>query len=260
MAVPPILAATFTVAFQGLMMFQGDGNGNHTHVAIVNATCYYKHDDPFVEVWRPRTPGGALSLVSHIPLEAGDDVSFGVQGTVTASDGYFSQFVPKVTAFVVQGKVDGHVLKSVTMPHDDAVLAFVTLPPGDLTTFGTFNEKVQLASTGTKYCFTRYVILQAQTGAMPASLAIHHTNSLAVPLPIEIKSDDLVIVSNSSMDQRHVHLPAYSRLLDKDGTLGAIKIISEACTDHPLTVTPAVRDVLDGTQDPHGDCGPIDNP
>jgi hypothetical protein len=242
------------------MMFQGDGNGGHTHVAIVNATCYYKHNDPFVEVWRPLTPGGALSLINHIPLNAGDTVSFGVQGNVTASDGYFSQFVPKVTAFVVQGTVDGHVLKNVTMPHDDGVLAFVTLPPGDLTTFGTFDEKVLLTNTGTKYCFTRFVVLKAQTDTMLPSLAIHHTIALGDPLPIDIKADDLVIVSNSSMDQSHVHLPAYSRLLDKDGTLAPIKIIGEACTDHALTVSPSIRDVLDGTQNPHGDCGPIDNP
>src|ERR1019366_671826 len=98
MAVPQILAVTFTVAFEGLMMFQGNPDGSK-HVAIVNASCYYNHDDPRIEVWRPQSPGGQLKLVPSFPLklQTGDAVSFGVTGTVIHDpDGLYVEHMPNI--------------------------------------------------------------------------------------------------------------------------------------------------------------------
>ena len=69
-----ILAATITIAFEGLMLFQGPSSSEKTHVAIVSA----RDHEPYIEVIDKTHAYG------DIKLKKGDQISFGTPGLRTS--------------------------------------------------------------------------------------------------------------------------------------------------------------------------------
>jgi hypothetical protein len=266
MAVPQILAATVTIAFEGLMMFQGNGKGGK-HVAVVDANCYYKHR-PIIEIWRKVNPGDTelTRLNPPIELNAGDRVELGIGTGIVTTSARYRRRVPGLTDFIAQGHVSDDVIEGTTMSKVDGVVALVGLPPGRLTTWGAFDEKVRVVGNIKEYCFARFVILEPDPPISTSAITVHHFG-VVNPESFPLQPGDLVIVSNTSTDQYPLHFPAYSRLLDqKDdgGTLLPVSLVHTACDPNDTVILEDTlqQKVLEDIERrvPHGDCGPIDNP
>ncbi len=269
MAMPQILAATFTIAFEGLMMFQNDGNGGRKHVAIVDATTEF-HKNPRITICHkgPLNNYPLTECGTPVPLKPGDEVSFGTPGSATPSKEYLLGNVPNIKDYIVAGAVHQNVIDKKPV---NGVLAFIELSPGELTIWRTFEDPVLLSMLhGAQVkCFTRYVILKATTTSTPAEMKIRNGGSEGNS-GIILDDGDLVYVSNTSTDEDHQHFPSYKHLLKQPGgELGDSEVLHNM-TCKPIDVAGHVSAVIGIALDahtksqdhknPHGDCGPIDNP
>jgi hypothetical protein len=255
MPIPQVLAATFTIAFEGLMLFQSDAGGRK-HVVLVDAT---DHDHKAtIEICSLYQGEYNSKYCQPIPLENNDTVSFdGAPGKLDP-DYYYEEHVPKLKDFIVRGHLHDDVVDQ-TLPHE-GVLAFVSLPAGDLSTWGSFDYGVELTTadgTPEVHCFARFVILSHIRPA-PSTLYVHHFQPPKTQ-PYPIKDGDLIFVSNiSQTPPPHFHLQ--SRLLNAGGALGTAKFTAIACvrTDGRDRFGSAIEKVLfdRDSRVPNGDCGP----
>jgi hypothetical protein len=267
-----ILAATLTIAFQGLMLFQGNSGGmeKSKHVAIVD-DLYGDHKKPYVEIWSSGDADGELISIGRYALAPTDLVEFDFSPGIVSPTKLYRRHVPKIEPFILG---DHHVHDDVheqTLPHN-AVLLFVSLPGGTLTTYQTFEERVAIKKKNfgkKRKCFARFVVLQ--TSPSPTKIKIHHDGQ---DYNHDLLPDDLVVFSNAAPPQppntepySHFHL--YEGLLNGSGKrLGDATILdSDPCKEPDMVGTKqftdrikAVLDDIAKTRTPNGDCGPIDNP
>jgi len=250
-------ATTFTIAFEGLLMFQTEANG-YGNVAIVDATDAYHTAK--IEIWSPPFKNASVP----IPLEYRDLIRFdGVpQGKITRDDLY-GRHVPHIRNYIVTGDIDNDVANKTPRPGHG--LAFVNLPGGAMTTFEGFPDPVRLTSPFSgdqKLCFARFVLMQTPY-AQGTQLVVRRGGS-DMP-PYDINQDDVVVVSNTST-KRHSHFYLYGRLLAPGGVLGEAEIlenekpscIGEASPDTPPSVKAFLLTLYGRV--PNGDCGAVGNP
>ena len=244
-----ILAATLTIAFEGLMLFHGPSEDKKTHAAIVNAP----HHHPFVHVIGR----------NEVPLAKGDRITFSTGSGVGDTDDSFDDNVITLLNHVAVGNVD----KQVTLNNvaHAGTLATVQLPDGDLSTFLTFPYRVKLDTWYTKastHCFPRYVLLTVPiTGT--ASIKIEHEGRPPDEYPIE---SGLVVISNGGMQgTTDTHFHEYRRLLGTFALMEKATLLKKTCDPVPPIPAGVDRDVIRILQDrvnriPNGDCGPVDFP
>jgi hypothetical protein len=251
-----ILAATFTIAFEGLLMFQTEANG-YRNVAIVDATDAYHTAK--IELWSPPFQNAPVA----IPLEYGDLIRFGgvPRGKITRDDLY-GRHVPHMRNYIVKGDIDNYVANKT--PQQGHGLAFVDLPGGAMTTFEGFRDPVRLTSPFSgdqKLCFARFVVMQTPY-ANGTTLVVKRNGN---DMPYDIRQDDVVVVSNISA-HADPHFYLYGRLLAPGGELGEAEVlenekpscIGEASPDTPPSIK-AFLLTLYGRA-PNGDCGAVGNP
>jgi hypothetical protein len=248
-----ILAATFTIAFEGLMMFQGKEDGGK-FVAIVNACDH----SPRIEVYHANKP------VDTYTLRSGSKVSFlnATDGPITTTKSY-DDHVPRLREYVLAGDIDDDVVKE---NFHDGVVAYVNLPAGKLTTYRGFTQQVRLMKRIVLYmhknfCFARFVVLP-DIPIHPAGVKLR-IDGPGANVEYAITEGDIVIISNISA-KKASHFHHYATLLSHDGELGSAALLAaNTCTDvHesslPISVTKVLDDLYPRT--PNGDCGPTGNP
>jgi len=270
MIVSEILAATLTVAFEGLMLFQTEANGGK-HVAIVEDAMH----NPGMEICH-RDMSNKIDVTKCVPIsfQKDDIVTFDYRPSDVGSlkvkerkDRLYTKHVPKIREFIVNGKVRDDVVNEKTP--NAGVLAFVNVPPGKLSTFRTFDEQVDLTKNNhdhVKICFARFVVLET-TISNPALLVVHHRNAPVPGRPVPsppiqpypLNPGDLVFVSNTS-DDTSSHFHIYKTLLTNGGKLGAVTVLKPngTCrnTDGEKTFDPVIEAALAAHRSPIGDCGP----
>ncbi|HKR64673.1 MAG TPA: hypothetical protein VJZ00_13155 [Thermoanaerobaculia bacterium] len=254
-----IAAATFTIAFEGLMMFQTEANG-YRNVALVDTDERHKHTAQIEIRDRDGKP-----REKQILLELGDRVTFEgtVRGEIT-TDKLYDRHVPHLKKYIIKGDVDVDV--AAKTPKPGGALAFVDLPGGAMTTFENFRDRVQLTKHGLfsrkdTLCFSRFVVMETPYSG-PTFLVI---NRNAVTTRHEIRSDDIVIISNISTNPKP-HFQLYGQLLAPGGKLGDSEVledqkptcIGEVSPDTPVHVKIVLLDLY--RRVPNGDCGPTGNP
>jgi hypothetical protein len=252
-----ILAATFTIAFEGLMMFQTEANG-YRNVAIVDAT-NAGHNTPKIEIWSPPFNNAP----PPIDLVSGDLIRFdGVpRGKITRDDLY-GRHVPHIRNYIVTGDIDTNVVNKAPRPGHG--LAFVDLPGGAMTTFEGFRDPARLTSPFSgdqKLCFARFVVMQTEYLKGTQLVVKRGGNDMRY----DVHENDVVIVSNIST-QRHSHFYLYGRLLAPGGVLGEAEVLEnekpscsgEASPDTPASVKAFLLNLY--SRLPNGDCGALGNP
>lgn len=256
MAATQILAAAITIAFEGLMLFQGPTTTEKTHVAVVDA----HHHTPYVQIFDI----DGKELTPRIDLNKGDEVAIGAAG-VGHTDYFFEKYAIRLKDHVAFGSVDQDVvLRNV---NHSGTLARVDLPDGNLTILATFKYPVRLDSWLTlpsTHCFPRYVVLTSKPATWPVKMTI-----TGHPIPYEIPDDAIVIVSNGG-PAGSTHFHEYRKML---GTLAFLEsatlLNSPPCYGNtpqpiPSTLDPKVVNFLLGAARlpavPNGDCGPVNNP
>lgn len=253
MALEHILAATFTVIFEGLVAFVGDSATQKTHVAVVNAA---GHE--------------AYVLVNGIraKLQKDDVVTFGLHpGKATTAES-FDRRVPNLSEYVLAGDIHDDV-KDQTHPND-GVLAFVTLSNGSLSAEGGFTHPaVFTRRDGQKdvRCIARSVRFEA-TAADEVTVTISGP-SRVTPAVYTAPASSQIYVGNVAMTAG-MHFHAFGLLLNRRGKLGSTSEDSSYCDPEGRVVEPPndyvnklklnprrfpVTPLL-----PNGDCGPVDNP
>jgi len=260
MALPQILAITVTIAFEGLMLFQR-GPDSQKNVAIVDASdpILYAHK-PLIDICHAKSDYKTCETL--VELQKDDTVTFNNSpGKIDLTDLY-REHVPELRDFIVYGGVDA--LVEGKQLGSEGALAFVDLPAGRLTTWGGFDEKVQITKKGgvirrrANKCFARYVLLA--TSVSPTTISVKHKDENPVAYPIE--EGDLLFVSNISQERYHLHFPVYTRLLTNYGQLGPVRMLPENDEKCDPEVGkrqfPEIKDALENRYNrvPHGDCGP----
>src|ERR1043166_4470684 len=214
---------TLIIAFEGLIHFQT--KERYDHAALVDAEDYSCHDVHKIEVWRDR------QLYTTVDLCKGDVVSFDIYPGRLRRDSLYRRHVPELRDFIVYGDIDRKVVRQ--MPAD-GVFAYVTLPPGRLTTWATFEDRVELVrKTGSrkKKCFARFVVLDTAI-TEDVHLRVHRSDLSCLPvLPVPLTPRDLLVVSNTTSHNAsgppyRPHFPAYARLLTTDGQVSPVRILS----------------------------------
>jgi hypothetical protein len=181
-----------TIAFQGLMLFQSTLESKH--VAIVDARDTHHHD-PKIEIWRGANPKGIPETIS---LSKDDVVELDVASGTITRDELYRAHVPELRDFITSGEVDTRVVQRVTKK--DGVLAYFALPPGALTTLGTFDEPVRLTRANgdeTTLCFARFVVLQTEI-ASDVKMTVTRVLPPASICTYTIAAADLLLISNIS--------------------------------------------------------------
>ncbi|MDP9190815.1 MAG: hypothetical protein M3P06_03830 [Acidobacteriota bacterium] len=261
MAATQILAATITIAFEGLMLFQGPSRSEKTHVAIVNA---HNHK-PYIEV-----------IDSHsyprIHLKKGDHISFGRPG-IGYTGHWFDRYVVRLKEHVAFGNVDpAVVLKDA---NHSGTLAMVELPDGNLTILFTFPERVELDSWLTfssTHCFPRYVLLTGVTGD-PVTMTIKHQDETGHPAhpPYPIDDNGIVVISNGGPqdeEEPYSHFHEYRQMLGAFAFLETATFLKDrpCYVGAPQPIPPGLDpDVVEALSDrkeriPNGDCGATGHP
>lgn len=264
-----ILAATFTIAFEGLMLFQGPSASEKTHVWIVDAP----EHNAFVE----ETDKDG-NIVQWIPLTKGDQITFGKKDQIPFGErgvGYtghwFDRYVVTLKDHVVFGNVDQAVVMN-DVSHT-GTLARAYLPDGNLTILFTFHDRVRLDTWFTfssTHCFPRYVLLTTQTSGVVTTRITHEDGSYE---DLEINSG-IVVVSNGGLPHegksKVSHFHEYRRLLSTFARLETATFpVDPPCyadLNDPQPIPPGLDDeVVNALRKripriPSGDCGPVDNP
>jgi hypothetical protein len=247
---------TLVVAFEGLMLFQTGKSKKKKHVTIVKAL----HHEPklFIFSQFPPDRDGA----QQIHLNEGDVVSFeGVHPGPVTHTVLYDDHVPKLRKYVVRGEVHPYV---VNQKAKTGVVAYVALPPGQLTTFGGFAESVLLTNKNGRRpnkCFARFVVLETMI-TTPVYLIVTDKNGSHSTKEKIDPTNDLILVSNISINHQHPHFPEYHHLLTDDGVLGPIKILDDHTCDIDAGVgyqfRQPIEDALEALRRPvpNGDCGP----
>jgi hypothetical protein len=250
-----MFVAKLIIVFQGLMLFQSTSGSKH--VAIVDPRDEsYHHAN--IQIRRDANP------IAPIPLRAGDVVELDVAPGEITRDDLYRAHVPKLREFITTGDVDAHVVKDVIK---DGVLAYFALPPGALTTWGTFVEPVRLTRRNgneTTRCFARFVVLQTEITNEVTMTVTHTLTPTLAPDSFTIRPTDLLMISNIAPHGTHEpHFPLYQHLLTPGGTLGPVLILGneDPCPtmDGVGKLDQHVENVLTPEREahaPNGDCGP----
>ena len=241
---------TFTIAFEGLMLFHGGTDTTKTDVAIVDsadglhkAVIYFRGD-------------------SDEPLRKGDVVRFSLAGHGGDTDGNFERFVVSLDEYTRLGGIHDNVL-SPNASHD-GVFARVVLPSGNLTTYRTFPTEVRLRKwiAADDRCFPRYVLLGAVTTTNTVTVTITGPGR-PEPFHRDVDANGCVLISNGCT---HIgsHFHEYDRMLSTFGWLASVTLLGTPCRklDAETSTPRANRDVIEFLNDrypniPNGDCGPI---
>lgn len=255
-----ILATTFTLMFEGLMLFQGDTANSKSTVVIVHDATHHK--TPSITIYPSK---------EVIPLQQGDKVTFSnLAAGVATTKKSFNEHVPKLPQHIKKGHVHDDVIGQSAL--NEGIEAVVFLPEGDLTAMGTL-PKVRLEkTTGLTFtktlCMAELVFLQSEASS-DVDLMIHHRVGGVDVLRLKktIPKDGGVRFSNASDDETfgtHFHL--YSALLNKGGEIGKVTAIGGQCGNEADFLATAKRISSAATaavatrRIPNGDCGPVDNP
>lgn len=242
---------TFTIVFEGLMLFHGGGDGTKTDVAIV--ACEDGEHQAKLEY-----PGDAKPL----PLAKGDAVRFSLSSAPAATDEKFRKYVVSLDEYTRWGNLHDHVLSPGSQ--HEGVIARVALPEGFLTIFKTFREQVRLRKwiAADDRCFPRYVLLETPSQD-DVTVTIERPGRPA-PIEIPLARDGYVIVTNGCTRQGS-HFHEYQKLLRGLGWLGSVKVLPESQCHTPDADTPSpisnpdVIEILERRLPliPNADCGPI---
>jgi len=254
--------STPIIVFQGLMLFQTDAE-KKKQVAIVDDRNGH-HTNPHFQIWR-LSDTGSYVLYTKKKFAKHDVVSFNSStGKITPSKLY-KKHVPELRKFIFEGDVDPNVVKQRAL-FRDGVMAFVNLPAGDVTTWGTLKPSVALIDNrGFPHdiCFARFTILIPEEA--PTEMTVKH-NKDKKPYPLE--PDDLIFISNIGhmLDigipggPKVGHFSLYGKLLSATSALAEPKVGKLKC---PMDgkgqfAKPIERHFQhEATKEsPGGDCGP----
>jgi hypothetical protein len=199
---------TMTVTFEGLMLHVGDDRDTagmkKNHVALVNDA---RHT-PLVKIdGDDLIPKGADF---ENKLRKGDTVRFGA-ASPASTDADFRELVPHLRPLLKDGDLD-QLIKTASHKHKNAI-AFVEYSGGDLSVPGTFDHQARfLFSDGTEVgspqCVARLVVYERESPDIATLEIVHHDkdgNQTGV-LPISIRGDATIRISNTSTSGKHFHL------------------------------------------------------
>ena len=236
-----ILAATLTIAFEGLMLFQGPSATEKKHVALVNAP--YHH--PYVEI---------IGDGARIPLNKNDVITFGPNPGVAHTSSWFDRYVVTLREHAIGSVAQKVVANDVT---HDGTLAAVTLPNGDLTILFMMPYAVELRAftLSSTHCFPRYVVLKTYDNIDTVWI-----NGQPHDIP-----EGIVVISNGGEQHPDTHFHEYRRMLDEFGIAETATLLNDyPCYVYttPDGIDPDVVEKLKNRINaiPNGDCGPVDNP
>ena len=253
---------TVTLAFQGLMFFQTDRLPQQ--VVVVDGR-EHGHEGT-IEVWRSEdgTGTGKLKLKIDKEIKNDDVISFDFAGSgVVRSSTLYTDHVPPLRNYLPAGDIADDVIHQLTHP---GALAYVNLPPGELTTWDAVGHRVALINKNTRsedlWCFARFVLLQTETTF--ENLIIYHREA-GTTEKIEIKPYDLIAFSNIAdhVSLEH-HFALYENILTPRRTLSAVFDTPSSCPFQSSNdLTEQVEDALklikrarDAGHSPGADCGP----
>lgn len=244
------IAPTFTIAFEGLMLFHGGGAATKSDVAIVDSA-----DGDHKAKLKYHDANGNEQIVD---LLRGDIVSFSLPPGPADTDRKFDKYVVSLDEYTRWGGLDDEVLRP-SASHE-GVFARVELPGGGLTTYRTFKERVRLRKwiTPDERCFPRWILLETP---FPNDVTVRIEGTR--PTQHTVPRGGYVIVSNGCVTKGS-HFHEYGRLLSTFGWLASATLLEESCQDRDAdTTTPlANRNVIKLLDKlypniPNGDCGPI---
>jgi len=251
---------TFTLVFEGLMLFYGPSRDWKSHVAIVNAPqTHHKPQVAFVDKVKGQ---------QEIKLDKDDLITFDLTPGPAKTDSKFNDDVITISDYLRTGAVDNDAIDTTTS--DDGVLALVTLPKGDLTALGNLGYKVGLRrwpwQNADERCFPRYVLLGAPTDK-DVKITIKKKNGNENSYTID--KEGMVTFSNAAKfsNPKETHFHEYDRLLSTFGWLASAEITNKGCPKFDVKMIPPWlnEDVLKFLEEhylavPNGDCGPVDYP
>jgi hypothetical protein len=251
-----ILAATLTIAFEGLMMFQ-EGSGGRQSVLIVDANDRQHH--PSIHVCKVE---GDVVRHLDINLTNKDVITFARSGPVTL-DHRFRVSIPELQKFIITGHIDDQVVNLSTQA--SGVLARADLPAGKLTTWSNFPEQAEFETDDgqiTQLCLPRFSILLSQV-PLPTDVTITHVDGTMETLQVD--EHEMVIISNVSVDTEHPHFPHYKKLLASNGILGGVDVLKLRHCNTAIgkgDLSPQIEKILEFfvARTPNGDCGQSRNP
>jgi hypothetical protein len=245
-------------------MFFHTSPGGNEHLTIVDAPPHI----PQFELWGGSATTGNMAVIDHLILQANDRITFTVAPGPVTRTALYDAHVPVLQKYVATGgTIDPNVISKTSKP--GAALAYVPLVPGELTTWKTFNDRVQLTKTNGDpdiRCFARFVVL---TTAIAAPITMTITRTGQKPRLVTINPDQVLLFSNiahgvhpSPPGAIPTHFPQYEKMLAAGGTLMPVTILSGP---PPCSVNDGVgllrRDIEEiltavPVRAPNGDCGP----